>query len=64
MAKPVRPNPELINRVRVLVAETSVPKASRLLRLAEATVARVAGGLPVSEGTVALISQRLSEETR
>jgi hypothetical protein len=61
MARPVKPDPELVARVRELVEQTSISEAGRRLRMADATIARIAGGLPVTEGTAAVIAQRLSE---
>jgi hypothetical protein len=61
MAAPVRPDPDLTARVRALVDSTSISEVGRRLHLADATVARLAGGLPVSEGTVLVAAQRLSE---
>lgn len=61
MARPVRPDPEIIARIRALVDTTSISEAGRRLRLADATVARLAGGLPVSEGTILVAAQRLNE---
>jgi len=59
MAKPVRPVPEIVARVRALVERTSLSVAGRRLRIADATVARLAGGLPVTEGTAMIVAQRL-----
>ncbi|MDQ2645068.1 MAG: hypothetical protein M3020_14725 [Myxococcota bacterium] len=62
MARPIPPNPDIAARVRALVAETSLAEAGRRLRLADATVARLAGGLPVTEGTALVAAQRLNEQ--
>lgn len=61
MASPVHPPAELSERVRALVEGSSIAGASRQLRLAEATVARLAGGLRVSEGTAAIAAMRMAE---
>jgi hypothetical protein len=61
MARPVKPDPELVARVRQLVEATSISEAGRRLRMADATIARIAGGLPVTEGTAAVIAIRLDE---
>lgn len=61
MASPVRPSAEIIARVRALVDTTSLSEAGRRLRLADATVARLAGGLPVSEGTILVVASRLQQ---
>ena len=59
MARPVRPDPEIRNLVCALVERTSISEAGRQLRMADATIARLAGGLPVTEGTALLAAQRL-----
>lgn len=59
-AKP--PNPVLAARVRALVERTSISEVGRRLRMADATVARIAGGLPVTEGTAAVAAARLGAE--
>ena len=59
MPKPTKPNPEIIARVRVLVDTLGIPEVGRRLRLADATIARLAGGLNVAEGTILLVEQRL-----
>jgi hypothetical protein len=61
MARPVSPNPDLVARVRGLVERTSIAEAARRLKLADATVARLAGGLPVAEGTELVAARRLPE---
>lgn len=60
MARPVPPSPKTTKRVRDLVDRTSIAEAARLLDLAEATVARLAGGLKVTPGTNAYAEQRLA----
>ena len=60
MAQPVKPDPEIIQRVRDLVERTSLSQVGRRLRMADATVARLAAGLPVTEGTAAVVAQRLA----
>lgn len=57
----VIPDEQLQAEVRKLMDASSVRSASRKLRVAAATAARVAGGLPVAEGTILLMRQRLSE---
>lgn len=64
MAEAVATDPKLSARVRALVNETSLSAVARRLDLAEATVARLAGGLKVSPGTELLASARLSELER
>jgi hypothetical protein len=64
MARPIYPDREVIERVRALVEQSSLAGASRQLRMAEATVARLAGGLKVTEGTAAVAVQRLSKIPR
>jgi len=59
MAEPVLANPTLSARIRALVNETSIAATARKLGLAEATVARLAGGLKVTQGTELLAQQRL-----
>lgn len=59
MAKPVRPDPVISARVRALVDSTSMHKAAQRLGLAEATVARIIGGLPVTRGTELVARERL-----
>ena len=61
MSRPIRAPQDLIDRVRSLVDATSISEAGRQLRLAEATVARLAGGLPVTEGTAVIAAQRLAD---
>ncbi len=61
MAAAVRPSKELTKRIRTLVERTSVPETGRRLKLADATVARLAGGLPVTEGTALMATMRLAE---
>lgn len=61
MARPVRPDPEIRKLVRALVERTSISEAGRQLRMADATIARLAGGLPVTEGTALLAAQRLHD---
>lgn len=61
MARPQKPPQELVNSVRALVDRTSISEVGRQLRLAEATIARLAGGLPVTEGTALVAAQRLLE---
>ena len=61
MASPVHPPTELSERIRALVESSSIAGASRQLRMAEATVARLAGGLRVTEGTAVIAAQRLAE---
>lgn len=61
MAKPVYPDPRTVEFVRAFVDRSSIAGVARALRLAEATVARLAGGLPVHEGTVLVVRQRIAE---
>jgi hypothetical protein len=62
MARPVPPPTEVSERVRTLVDQTSIAEAARRLNMAEATVARLAGGLKVTPGTTLLAQQRLAQE--
>jgi hypothetical protein len=64
MAETILANPALSARVRDLVNRTSLAAAARTLDLAEATVARLAGGLKVTQGTELLATARLSELDR
>ena len=59
MARPIPPAPEVSARIRALVNETSIASVARQLDLAEATVARLAGGLNVTRGTNLLAAERL-----
>jgi len=56
-----RPDQDLSKAVHELVTTTSMAAAARSLRFSEATIARIAAGLPITEGTAALARQRLSE---
>lgn len=64
MAKPVRPDPVVSARVRALVDGTSMAEASKRLDLAEATVARLIAGLPVTPGTELVAKAKLEELAR
>lgn len=59
MPKAFSPDPAIVQRVRLLVEKTSISEVGRRLHMADATVARLAGGLPVSEGTVLVAEKRL-----
>jgi hypothetical protein len=61
MARPARPDPVLVAGVRQLIDATSLAEAGRRLHLADATTARLAAGLPVTEGTVLVVEKRLRE---
>jgi hypothetical protein len=61
MPAPVPANPQLVEKIQRLVASTSISRIARRLRLADATVARLAGGLPVAEGTALIATLRLAE---
>jgi len=59
---PARTTPidsKVITAVRALIDEGTVCGAARQLDLAEATVARLAAGIPCTRGTSALVSARL-----
>lgn len=58
-ARPVKPDPVVSARVRALVDAHGMRGASRRLHLAEGTVARLVGGLPVTQGTELLARTRL-----
>ena len=64
MSKPVRPDPVVSAQVRALVERTSMPEASRRLDLAEATVARLIAGLPVTPGTELVAKAKLEQIAR
>jgi hypothetical protein len=51
--------PEMSAAVRGLIDANTVRGASRQLQIAEATVARIAAGIPCTRGTSALVSARL-----
>jgi hypothetical protein len=59
--KPRHPEPQISAGVRLLVDELGLVRAARKLGFAEATTARLAGGLTVSAGTEALAEKRLRE---
>jgi hypothetical protein len=59
--KVTRTSPEVTSRIRTMVDRDGVRPVGRKLRLADATVARLAAGLPVTEGVAALATQRLAE---
>jgi hypothetical protein len=59
MAQPIPADPVLAARVRQLADLDSIAGAARKLGLAEATVARLAGGLRVTQGTALLATERL-----
>ncbi len=59
--RPIEPDTELVERVRSIVARTSIAAAARQLGFAEATVARIAGGLRVTPGTALLAQRKLDE---
>lgn len=54
-----KPSRELTDRIRSLIDRLSVPEVGRRLGLAEATVARLAAGCLVAEGTLSLVDQRI-----
>lgn len=60
MAKPVRPDPVVSAQVRALVDSTSMAEAARRLDFAEATVARIVAGLPITPGTDLLAKARIA----
>jgi hypothetical protein len=64
MAEAVSTDPNLSARVRALVNRSSIAAVARKLRLAEATVARLAGGLKVTAGTELLATQRIGQLER
>jgi len=59
--KPKSPAPQIRDGVRKIVDQIGLVHAARKLGLAEATTARLAGGLTVSAGTEALAEKRLRE---
>lgn len=64
MARPIPPDPNVSARVRALVTKTSIAAVARQLGLAQATVARLAGGLNVTAGTDLLAAARLGRLER
>jgi hypothetical protein len=61
MAKPIRPDPIVSAQARALVERTSMAEAARRLDLAEATVARIVAGLPVTPGSELLAKAGLEK---
>lgn len=59
MARPVPPPERTRERIRSLTLRVGVSRAAQLLDLAEATTARLAGGLPVNPATAAHADRRL-----
>jgi len=59
MAHTLPPDPVLAARVREMVDRQTIAGAARRLDLAEATVARLAGGMRVTQGTLLLAAERL-----
>ena len=57
----VRPDSDLTAKVSTLVNHAGLSPVARALGLADATVARLAAGISVSSGTVALARQRFSQ---
>jgi hypothetical protein len=53
-------SPEITSQIRAMVERDGVRPVGRTLRLADATVARLAAGLPVTEGVAELAKQRLA----
>jgi|GEM_PF-5986701 len=51
--------PEIAAKVRAFIDADGVRPTGRRLRLADATISRLAAGLPVHEGTALVIRQRL-----
>lgn len=47
--------------LRQLVDSRGVTTVAKLLNMSDATVARAAGGLPVQEGTVALVEKAFAK---
>jgi len=57
--KTITIDPAIVKAVRSLIDSTTVHGASRSLGISEATVARIAAGIPVTRGTDALVRARL-----
>lgn len=55
------PPAEMRKRVSVLLASMGVRAASRLLRVNRDPLLAIAAGVPVREGTILLVQQRLAE---
>jgi hypothetical protein len=58
-AKTIAVDRKTIDQVRALVDSEGLAQTCKKLDLANATVARLAGGLPVSPGMVLLAQERL-----
>ena len=57
----IRPDSDLSAKVTALVNHAGLSPVARALGLADATVARLAAGISVSSGTVALARQRFGQ---
>ena len=57
----VTPAPEIAAAVRNLVAATSLTQAAARLKIANTTAAKIAGGLGVSAGSLALVALSLRQ---
>lgn len=61
---PTKPDPDTVATVRRMLARASTAEVSRALGLCHATVARIAGELPITAGTAALLKLRLPDAVR
>ena len=53
---------ELQERVKKLIEKEGAVGASKELGVSRESIARIAGGIPVRAGTIALVTQKFSEK--
>lgn len=64
MAFGVKPDRELSSAVKSLVDEIGVQEAATLLGIGREATSRLAGGIGVRQGTLALATKRLDQHAR
>jgi hypothetical protein len=55
------PPPEVKDAVRLLIKRHGTVRTAKALRMSDSTAARIAGGLPVRSGSIALAQERLTK---
>jgi hypothetical protein len=55
------PPHEIKEAVRLLIEQHGTVRTAKALRMSDSTAARIAGGLPVRSGSIALAKERLAK---